>query len=286
MTRIDQFQSMFRSASREIFRYERPVLQQVLMISDLAADALRPFSERVQAFLDAVIHPEAVWRDLEGAETRDPEALLAAIREASPDLICTYRNLHSQAWQSPYSLGTHLDLIVQRAGVPVLVLPHPAAQREAPHALQNTDRVMAMTDHLDGDAALVNYAVRFAEPGGTLWLTHIEDQQTFDRYLNAISKIDTIDTDTARTQLREQLLKDPAAFIQSCRTVLRDAGVDCTVEPIVTFGHHLAEYKRLIADHQIDVLVLHTQDEDQLAMHGIAYELTVEVRNIPLLLLG
>jgi ribosome biogenesis SPOUT family RNA methylase Rps3 len=57
------------------------------------------------------------------------------------------------------------------------------------------------------------------------------------------------------------------------------------VEHLVVFGHHLSEYKRLIEQHGVDLLVLNTKDEDQLAMRGIAYALAVELRQIPLLML-
>ena len=39
------------------------------------------------------------------------------------------------------------------------------------------------------------------------------------------------------------------------------------------------------AEHGIDLLVMHTKDEDQLAMHGLAYPLAIELRDIPLLLI-
>ena len=57
------------------------------------------------------------------------------------------------------------------------------------------------------------------------------------------------------------------------------------VEHLVVFGSHLSEYKRLIEEHEVDLLVLNTKDEDQLAMHGMAYALAVELRQIPLLML-
>ena len=46
-----------------------------------------------------------------------------------------------------------------------------------------------------------------------------------------------------------------------------------------------ADYKKLIEQHEVDLLLLHTKDEDQLAMHGLAYPVTVELRDIPLLLI-
>ena len=58
-----------------------------------------------------------------------------------------------------------------------------------------------------------------------------------------------------------------------------------TVEAEVTMGHHLSVYRQLIARHAIDLLVLNTKDADQLAMHGLAYPLAVELRDVPMLLL-
>ena len=45
------------------------------------------------------------------------------------------------------------------------------------------------------------------------------------------------------------------------------------------------DYKRLIDEHRVDLLVMNTKDEDQLAMHGLSYPLTVELRDTPLLLI-
>ena len=44
-------------------------------------------------------------------------------------------------------------------------------------------------------------------------------------------------------------------------------------------------YKELGQKPQVDLLVMNTKDEDQLAMDGIAYPLAVELREIPLLML-
>ena len=57
-----------------------------------------------------------------------------------------------------------------------------------------------------------------------------------------------------------------------------------TVEEVISTCHRLSEYKQLIANHAVELLVMHTRDEDQLAMHGLAYPLAVELRHIPLLL--
>ncbi len=286
MTNVDQFESMFRSASREVFRYERVDIESVLVVTDRGKEEAGSFGGQIRDFLKVIsVGNKVRWRDVSGSEFQTAGELLALTETAAPDLICTYRNLHSSAWRWPYSLGTHVDLLTQHTHVPVMLLPHPEAERSAEHALENTNAVMAITDHLTGDDRLVNYALRFAESGGTVWLTHVEDAATFGRYIEAISRIPTIDTDEARTALREQLLKQPRDYIAGCVDVLRTAGTHVTVEGLALFGHHLSEYKRLIEQHAVDLLVLNTKNEDQLAMHGIAYALAVELRHIPLLML-
>ncbi len=286
MTNVDQFESMFRSASREVLRYERINIESVLVVTDRDEENARLFGDQIRQFLGVVSSDEKVrWRDVNGSEFPTARELLVLVESAAPDLICTYRNLHSGAWKWPYSLGTHVDLLTQHTDVPVMLLPHPEAQQSARHALKNTDTVMAIADRLTGDHLLVNYAVRFTEEGGTLWLTHVEDEATFGRYMEVISKIPTIDTDEAREAVREQLLKEPQDYIDGCVEVLLDAGADVRVEHLVAFGRHLSEYKRLIEQHEVDLLVLNTKDEDQLAMHGIAYALAVELRQVPLLML-
>jgi hypothetical protein len=210
---------------------------------------------------------------------------LESIEERKPDLIVTYRHLHSEAWQWPHSLGEYLDVMTQATSVPVLVLPHPDANRSLPHSIKNTDRVMAITNHLTGDNQLVNMAVTFTEPGGTCWLTHVESQPVFERYMDAVSRIPAIDTDVAREALAEQLLKEPRDFIAACRAEIDAQGLPVRIDEVVAMGRRVDEYGELIAKREIDLLVLHTKDDDQLAMHGAAYALAVELRGIPLLML-
>ena len=57
------------------------------------------------------------------------------------------------------------------------------------------------------------------------------------------------------------------------------------VEEVVRLGHHLREYVHMVEEHEVDLLVMNTKDQDQLAMHGLAYPLAIEVRTVPLLLL-
>jgi hypothetical protein len=165
----------------------------------------------------------------------------------------------------------------------VLLLPRPDDQLDL--ISRNTDCVMAITDHLTGDHHLVSVAAAFTLQKGTLYLTHVEDETIYNKYVEIISKIPALNTETAAEQMRTQLLKEPHDYIRSCREKLAAAGIEIQVQEIITMGHHLRDYKRLIAANEIDLLVLNTKEEDQLAMHGLAYPLTVELRSIPLLLL-
>ena len=78
---------------------------------------------------------------------------------------------------------------------------------------------------------------------------------------------------------------EPRDYVASCQQVLRSAGVDLEVKGAVTMGHRLAEYRRLIEAHAVDLLIMNTVDDDQHAMHGMVYPLAVYLRDIPLLML-
>jgi hypothetical protein len=285
MTRINQFESAFLSADKAVYRYERPEIGHVLLVSDLDADASAALLAQVRRFLSIVDSDSTTWSLLDADSFETVKQLLDSVAQRAPDLIVTYRHLHSSAWQWPHSLGEYLDVLTQATTVPVVVLPHPDADRALPHALVNTDRVMAITDHLTGDDRLINHALRFTDRGGSCWLTHVESLPAFDHYLAAIAKIPEIDTELARELIERQLLKEPHDYIHSCQQTIGEQALPVVVEEIVTMGRRLSEYRRLIDDHRIDLLVFNTLDDGQLAMHGLAYPLAVELRQIPLLML-
>lgn len=286
MTNVDQFESVFRAAAKPVFHYASLELAKVLVVTDLPPDETSAFGERVRGFLSAAEGAdEATFETVAGVQARSTGDLIGVVEKAEPDLICAYRNLYSDGWQWPHSLGEALDVLTQTAKAPVMVLPHPKAEREAGHAMRDTNRVMAVTDHLAGDDALVNWAVAMAQPGGKLFLSHVEDEAGFERMIELISRIPSIDTDNARERLKERVLKEPHDYIRSCAERLAAASIDVSVEEIVTLGRRLGDYRRLVDEHEIDLLVMHTRDEEQLAMHGLAYPIAVEFRHIPLLML-
>jgi len=285
MTNLDQFQSIFKSADKTAYTYDVPRFDHVLLVTDLDEADAPSIAGRVRSFLSAIDDAGTRWGTLSGGDFDSVQVLLEHIENLKPDLIVTYRHLHSEAWQWPYSLGEYLDVMTQATSVPVLALPHPDAQLGLPHSVKDTDRVMAITNHLTGDNSLVNMALAFTMPGGTCWLTHVESQPVFERYMDAVSKIPAIDTETARETLSEQLLKEPRDFIAACQVVINTHGLPVKIEEIVTMGRRVNEYEEFIAKREIDLLVLNTKDDDQLAMHGAAYALAVELRGIPILML-
>ena len=284
VTKVDQFESAFRAADKPVFEFLQPVVERALVVTDLRGAGATVFRDQVRDFL-TVLGNGVQW-DLADSDSFDTtKALLERVHQLRPDLICTYRNLHSEAWRWPYSLGEHLDVLTQIVACPVLVLPHPQAVRANSHTLQGTDIVMAVTTHLAGDNSLVNNAAGFTNDGGTLWLAHVEDERSFGRFIDAISKIDAIDTDTARERILAQMLKEPRDYIRSCKEEIINHRPSVRVEEIVTVGSRLTEFRRLIDKYTVDLLVMHTKNEDQSAMHGLAYPLAVELRETPLLLL-
>ena len=286
MTRIDQFESVFKSADKPVFRYEPFSVGSPMVLTDLDDEAAESFAGLAGKYTGAGGSREiSTQRVIKGADFSTIEECLELIAVGKPDLICTYRGLHSDCWRWGQSLGSYVEVLTQTVSVPVLVFPHPAAAETLSAAEAGCRHVMAMTDHLAGDICLVNAALFFTPAQGTLHLTNLEDQQVFERYMEAIDKIPSIDSAAARDSVLAQILKEARDYIQSCRTVMEEQGLDVEIQETVDLGLHVADYKRLAAARDVDLLVMNTKDSGQLAMHGLAYELAVELNDIPLLLL-
>ncbi len=286
MTKVDQFESVVRSAARTVFEPQVIEIDSVLIVCDGNGPDAEEFAARSRSFLGVLDERENLrWVTVPGSEFRTVPELLDRVEKEHPGLICTHRHLHSESWRWPYTLGEYVDVLTQATTTPVLVIPHPERPEFQQLAGRRPEAVMAMTNHLTGDNRLVNFAAHFTQPGGRLLLGHVEDDAIFERYMEAISKISTINTDVAREEIMARLLKDPEDYIDSCRKGLARSAPDLTVEAIVTSGHHARAHQRLVEEHEVDLLVMNTKDEDQLAMHGLAYSLAIELRAIPLLML-
>ena len=216
MTQIDEFESVFKAAAKPVFHIEPVAIHRVMIVFDEAIEKSPEYLERVDSFLSVLSSVEnklEIMR-VSGDKFEGVGDLLALVKQFEPDLICTYRNLHIPATEYPYSLGVYVDVLTQATSIPVLLMPRPDMMFGSDHVLRNTDRVIAVTDHLAGDAHLVTYAALFTQDDGELTLVHVEDQQTYDRYMEVISKISSIDTDSAMKAIKRQLLKEPEDYIE------------------------------------------------------------------------
>ncbi len=280
---IDEFQSMFKRAERERFVYVDIPIESVAFVTDKKSDANDQVRDAVLRFLPRLESTDAL-RVIGPDDYANVNELLAKIDETQTDLIVTYRHLGEESLIPQHSLGVYLDVLTQTTSIPVLVLPGTAIKPH-PFTADVCDRVMVVADHISGDNRLINYGVRLCRNGGTIWLCHVEDEKTFERYMAAIERIPEIETSSARNLIDAELLREANQFIEDCTTELREKGPNLSCESSVTKGHFLRKYRELIDQHEIELLVANTKDDDQLAMHGTAYSLSVEVTDIPMLLL-
>ena len=287
MTQIDEFESIFKAASKPSFEMEPITLSRALIVTDFEDSVDEEYVAAVKQFLDALDQLENAveYHTISRNDFQNVDQLMEHVEQIEPDFICTYRNLRVPAINYPFSLGVFVDVMTQATSIPVLMLPRPELWREKNELLANTDQVLAVTDHLTVENRLISFAAKFTQHDGTLTLAHVEDELSMNRFFAAIEKIPEIDTDTAQQKIRDQLLREPADYIETCRAGILEAGIPINVEAVITVGHHISDYREMLNARKVDLLVMNTKDEDQLAMHGMAYPLSVELRDVPILMI-
>lgn len=149
-------------AAKARFHYRPVSIGRALLVTDVDEASSRALPERVRRFA-APLGPDTQWHTVEGRRFSSVGELLGLMDENKPDLICTYRNLHSSAWQWPYSLGEYVDVLTQVVACPVLLLPHP--REPAGGGFDGTDVVMAVTVmHKHGVSMSFGRFIRLALP--------------------------------------------------------------------------------------------------------------------------
>tara|TARA_B100000475_G_scaffold191550_1_gene164578 strand:- start:3462 stop:4322 length:861 start_codon:yes stop_codon:yes gene_type:complete len=286
MSSLDQFESVFNAAAKDAFTPQSIQIKRILIIQDLREELQDDFLYLVKGFLAVLEKKTEVKWEIFGSEKPSKiHAILESVENYRPDLIVTYRHLHCDSVDWSYGLGIHIDVLTQATTTPVLILPNPDRNNLANSSFKRTKKVMAVTDHLAGDHSLVSYAALFTQTDGTLFLAHVEDKSVFDRYIKAVSKIPDLDTETASEQIKARLLKDPNDYVESCKKRLTESLPTINIERWVKLGSRMSDYRNLIDENEIDLLVMYTKDDEQLAMHGVAYPLAVELKTTPLLML-
>lgn len=286
LDKLDSFASLFRSAVKEPFSHEKIRMEKILLVDDNPLEKAEKLMERLKGFLKKVTAQDnPQWKILSGKDFDSISELIEKCKEEAPSLIVTYRHLKQKNKNLPYSIGVYLDMLTQATPYPILVLPYLPDKQEYEKVLENTNSVTVIADHITGDHRLINYGLYFAEEEGALYITHVENNRAFKRYMEVIGKIPEIPTERSIEKIREQLLKEPQDYINSCIEKLKEENLKIQIRPHVKMGHSISEYKNLILDRRVDLLIMNTKDQDQLAMHGMAYSLAVELKQIPLLLL-
>ena len=279
MSRVDDFESVFRSAIKERFRYAPPEVSSGLFLTDGEAAA----ADSEIAGLSALFSPAGAvkWSCAGRPELESVGDVIDHVARHPADVLACRRHIFGAGRGLDHSLGSLVDTLTQELDTPVLLLPDPP--RSVPKA--TAQRVLVVTDHLTGDDILVNWGAALCDDAGTLYLAHIEDSATFDHYTDIVGKLPRLGGEDTAERIREKLLALPEEYIQSTTNALAEAGVGEKVIPVVKMGHAVADYRAIVTEHDVDLIVINTKDEKQIAMHGMAYALAVEIRDRPLLLL-
>lgn len=280
---LDEFEARFKRADKRLFEYREIQYKRIFVITDMIASGPEEFVKKLQGRFHAIAE-DAEWGSLSQDDFTNAKTLLAKIDEFGPDLIITYRNLRYEDKSQPYTLGIYVDVLTQATLLPILMVPTMETDGFE-EKLSKTHHVLVVTDNIEGDEHLIDSALPFAGADGALTLAHIEDKRVFDRYMQEIEKVPSIPTDKAREAISETLLKEAEDYIKSATTVLTEKLPELTVRSHVKLGCCLEECRSLVADQDIGLVVANTKDTNQLAMHGDAYAIAVELRDVPLLLL-
>lgn len=280
--RIDQYESQFKSAVKERYHYIEPAIEKVLLVTDYDEQVSRELADVLRKLLPSWALPD--WTIFSQHSYSSVRELLNKINEVAPDIIICQRDIKTSEANLVYGLSDYTDSLTQVTSTPVLLLPNFLAE-DFDSKLKAVTNIMVQTNHLTGDAKLISWGTAFARPKGNLVLTHIEDDQIFKYYIDAISKIPEINTDVAEQKLRKELIKLPTDYINDAKEVLHAQFGEMTVEGIVKLGHTLDDYKELLDYREVDLLIINTKVDGQLAMSGRAYALAVELKELPLLLL-
>ena len=283
MTGIDQFESAFRATLRQEFELAPPVFEKILVITDEEAD---PDQGRKMLSSAMALFPSAAELELHMLTMDAPiAATLELVAEKAPDLVVTHRGLASPSWRQPYTIGENLEVLTQVAAPPVLALAHPliaTPRMDAPR------KVLALTEELAGNSDLVNAALALTPEDGQLVLCHVENTRSFERFLDVIAKLPSIDTKRAREEISARLAKEPTDFAKSVSDKLAASAASGAAPEVtvhITRGAHTRDYVELVELEAPDLVVMGTRDADQLAMHGMAHALAIELGTMPMLLL-
>ena len=283
--RIDEFESIFRSADKPTFHFAPPQVEKILLMSDLSGQEAQRFEERVRQFVESGEPGGTIaWESMHGEEPETRGELMEFVEAHSPDLIVTHRNLHDAIRDPHFGLGVYVQVLTQGTKIPVMVVPR-LWDEAFEKATEKLEDVMLVADRLVGDDRLVNWAVHFVNNSGVLFFTNVESQSEFERYMAVISRIPGIETEFAEREIRRELIKETVDYIKRCQQVLAKIKPNLQTKSIVTIGQTLPAYRDMLSRHHHKMLVMESEDEKQVAMRGLAYAMAIEFSDIAMLLI-
>lgn len=278
--KLDRAESAFRHAERAQYLPKDFRIERIAVVTDREGSDAHAALSKIQTWISPVpVDDSSEWLLVPGESWSNVPSLLEKMEALQPDLVIANRYMRSATFKPEHSLGVVVDVLTQAQPAPVLVLP--GENRDLPELKD----ILAMTDHLTGDDQLVDWSAALTPPDGTLTLVHVEDESTFDRYIEAFKRMPDLDTEVTMVALKKELLHEPKRYVDSTVEVLSKVKPGIEVSGIVEMGQTVASSKRIIEAMDIDLLVMKTRSAGQLAMSGTSYALAVELSDIPLLLL-
>ena len=85
MTNVDQFESVFKSATKISFAYQDIEIRKVLLVTDLEEQPAQQLSDQARSFLTVLAEDESVnWRTVQGDEFQTVKELLDLVEKEIP----------------------------------------------------------------------------------------------------------------------------------------------------------------------------------------------------------
>ena len=280
-SRLDLFESIFKRAQRIRFEYSPPNLTSVLVLHPEQPDiTTTPIIEQTLGILNRPKASPIIAQSL--PNTTDELSISNLVLDHAPDLIVLQRHLLQGEHAWPRGFGGVVPSLIQHHATPILVLPTPVNDARAPSTVRT---IAGIVDQPLNNHDLVNWASTFCASGATLCLHHIEAEDQFERIMKAIERIPELNTETARTTLKRELMQEAQRFLDHCQLTLEQYRPDVTVQHSVEMAPVQHGYLTWITQTQPELIVLDMLDATKAVNRGIADALAMQFTDLPFLLL-
>jgi hypothetical protein len=276
MVTVDEFESQFRRSAKEHFTHEKMTFDRVTFFvdDDFVADQAQSF---IKEWLG---RDDLIFTIVRISPQKPVSEVIRELKNTEPDLVVSYRLL-GHPKEPSHSLGTYIDEVSQVLARPLCLLPNKFGESSQ----KKPERVLVLSESIVGDSTLVNWGVALVPKTGTLVLADLVDGNAFDNYMDLISKCSFIDTEIARAELADLLIKLASEFESECIEVLRQELPNLNLQQFVGFARTVKDYKALLSQYEVELLLFSGKDHNQTAMSALGYALAVEVTDLPVVLL-